>query len=154
MVSLLKAEATYELPAPPAEEVLGEESASSETSSEDDGADKKADDTDTEGNATKKTAKSKKEADKKKSKKAAATDSTLRKTLLVTENLQAVSPASWVPWMVAESKARLAALTAADEARRANEAALNELETYIYKVLTISQHFIFMASHCARRALG
>jgi hypothetical protein len=45
-----------------------------------------------------------------------------------------VAPGTWTNELVSESKKKLSALTARDDARKANEAALNELETYIYKV--------------------
>lgn len=74
--------------------------------------------------------KKEKEASKKKVKK----DNTLRRTLTVTENELLVTPHAWTPAQVAESRRRLRALNAADEARKAREAALNDLEGYCYKV--------------------
>jgi hypothetical protein len=55
----------------------------------------------------------------KKPKKKPKKDLTVRKTLTVTENANLVVPPAWTPAMIAEAKARLRALAAADEARKA-----------------------------------
>jgi len=61
-------------------------------------------------------------------------DNILRRTLTVVENLDATNPTHWSPSMIQESKSRLRILQLADDARKAKEAAMNELETYIYHV--------------------
>jgi len=58
----------------------------------------------------------------------------LRRSLAVTENRLATQPPLWDDVHILESKAKLHALNLADDARKAKEAALNELEGYIYKV--------------------
>lgn len=83
-----------------------------------------------ESSETGKMKKGKKDKDVKKDKKPSA----LRRTLTITEDLRAVQPVVWSSAMIRESAARLHALTAADNARKAKEAALNDLEAYIYKV--------------------
>jgi len=61
-------------------------------------------------------------------------DRFIRKTLTVSQDLSYASPRKWTPEMVAEARARLGELNKKDELRQATEAALNELEGYIYKV--------------------
>ena len=73
---------------------------------------------------------SKKGKDKKKEKK----DTQIRRTLTVIENKGLISPPVHTTDMVQLSRGRLQALEDADEARRQREAALNDLEGYIYKV--------------------
>ena len=58
----------------------------------------------------------------------------LRKQLMVHINRNMISPAAWTPSQIAEAKLRLKALQDTDDLRKAKEAALNELEAYIYKV--------------------
>jgi len=58
----------------------------------------------------------------------------LRRVLVVEENHRAVTPATWTPALISAAKARMRALSAADELRKAKEQALNDLEGYIYKV--------------------
>jgi hypoxia up-regulated 1 len=72
----------------------------------------------------------KKAAEKKKAKK----DRTLRRVLTVRESLSSLSPPVWTIAQISESRSKLRALDAADQARREREAALNDLEGYIYKV--------------------
>jgi hypothetical protein len=45
----------------------------------------------------------------------------LRKTLSVVENISGPTPSLWTPALVNEARAKLFALTAVDEARKANE---------------------------------
>ena len=131
MVSLVKAEATYDLPPPPPEE-LGEEQESTtenETSATDTSAEdsaKKEESSDepvTEQTTDSGKKDSKKEANKKKTSKKSkpAPDLVLRKTLKVVENVDQVTPHTWTPAMIAESRAKLAALTLRDNERKANE---------------------------------
>ena len=61
-------------------------------------------------------------------------DSTLRSSLHVVENVLATNPAQWNENHIVESKTKLSVLQEADNARRAKEAALNDLEAYIYRV--------------------
>lgn len=56
----------------------------------------------------------------------------LRRTLKIHENFDLVTPAMWSPASIAESRRRLRDLTLADELRKAREAALNDLESYMY----------------------
>eukprot|EP00599_Poterioochromonas_sp_BG-1_P004886 CAMPEP_0173141230 /NCGR_PEP_ID=MMETSP1105-20130129/5369_1 /TAXON_ID=2985 /ORGANISM="Ochromonas sp., Strain BG-1" /LENGTH=913 /DNA_ID=CAMNT_0014054391 /DNA_START=66 /DNA_END=2807 /DNA_ORIENTATION=+ len=58
----------------------------------------------------------------------------IRKPLTVTVDDAIVLPPRWSPAQIAEAKGRLRALQAADEIRKAKAAALNDLESYIYKV--------------------
>ena len=127
VVSLVKAEATAEVYIPPASEADAaavNSTASAESNS-----------TASNSTATNSTSKDKKaKADDKKSKDAAKTDNILRKTLSVTENFSATNPSQWSHQNIVEARLRLRALQLADDARKAKEAALNELEAYIYKV--------------------
>ena len=130
VVGLSKAEATYELPPEPEPEPeLGQEEEKKEEATKDEG--KKEGAAGTEGEEKKegegeekkegeegkteekKDAKAYK-ADKKKKeqhpKKPKKKDLTVRRTLLVSESHHAVSPPSWPPAAIAESKARLRAL--------------------------------------------
>jgi hypothetical protein len=61
-------------------------------------------------------------------------DNTLRRTLTVATNLDAVSPPIWSPELILEAKTRLKALDLADTSRKEKAAALNDLEAYVYKV--------------------
>ena len=72
-----------------------------------------------------KKAKAKKEKNQKK-------ETVLRKTLNVVVNADLTSPPAWTPAMIAEARLRLRELTAADDLRKAKEAALNTLESFIY----------------------
>jgi len=83
--------------------------------------------------------KAKEKADKKKAKEAkkkaakkAQDENVLRVALKISENFHAVSPPHMSPAQVLQSRGKLEALDAADEARRQREAALNELEAFIY----------------------
>merc|ERR1711871_1263418 len=73
----------------------------------------------------------KKSTDKKKKEKK---DTQIRRTLTVLENRGVISPPVYSDDMVDYSRGKLQALADADEARRQREAALNDLEGYIYKV--------------------
>lgn len=83
--------------------------------------------------------KAKEKADRKRAKEAkkraakkAQDENVLRVALKVNENFHVVSPPHMSPAQLEQSKAKLEALDAADEARRQREAALNELEAFIY----------------------
>lgn len=154
IVSLLKAEATYDLPPPPPEELSAEETMVEATemnttegvsgNATGDGADGA-----TDGSANPSKKNGKKDSKKKVSKKSKPEDLVLRRTLKIVENVDQVKPHTWTPSMIAESRSKLAILAAKDEERKANEgmvprlilncyftltAALNDLEAYIYKV--------------------
>jgi hypothetical protein len=60
-------------------------------------------------------------------------DNMIRKTLTVLEHLDVISPPLWSPIHVAEARTRLRTLQALDDRRQAKEAALNDLEGYIYR---------------------
>ena len=77
--------------------------------------------------------KAKKDKKTKKEKKAKK-DTTLRRVLVIEENNQVLQPGGWEPAMLLGARARLRALAAADELRKAKEAAMNELEAYVYRV--------------------
>jgi hypothetical protein len=138
IVSLVKAEATLELPPEPEEPVLGEEEKAGNATDSEDKADEEedkkeeaeADKKETEGGIKeekKEGEKDKKDASKDKKKKEKKPkevkkpkkDNVLRKTLVITENHKVIVPALWTPAAIAESKSRLRALAAADEARKA-----------------------------------
>lgn len=140
VVSLNKAEASVELPP---EEPTEEEKAAAEAEAE---AEKAADaetaasesdgdsSTDTEGNKTDTKEKSKKKDKKDKKKKVEKKDTHLRRTLKIEDNPSIISPPSWSEDELDESKEKLAQLDYEDRQRKAKEAALNELEGYVYKV--------------------
>ena len=146
IVSLTKAEVTVELPAESEDEIdvnatninTTEANKTEEielisnqniTGSNNDNAESNSSDTSTESTSNdSKESKSKKEKKKDKKKK----DNILRKVLTVDENLDATVPNHWSASMIQESKSRLRILQFADDARKAKEAAMNELETYIY----------------------
>jgi hypoxia up-regulated 1 len=109
VVQLLKAEATleYEEEEPVVEEKKEEKKTDKEEAK------------DAEQSATPATKKSKK---------------VLRRVLTVKSNLDRVYPPKWSAAQIAEAKQRLRALQQADEIRRAKAAAMNDLETYLYKV--------------------
>ena len=133
VVGLSKAEATYELPPEPEPEPeLGQEEEKKEEATKDEGKKEGAagaegeEKKDGEGEEKKEGEEGKAEekkdakdakadkADKKKKekkpKKPKKKDLTVRRTLLVSESHHAVSPPSWPPAAIAESKARLRAL--------------------------------------------
>mmetsp|Transcript_12702 Transcript_12702/g.12343 ORF Transcript_12702/g.12343 Transcript_12702/m.12343 type:complete len:926 (+) Transcript_12702:120-2897(+) len=150
IVSLSKAEATYELPVEPEVEEVEEEK--EEGGIEPEVVAEKAEGADVNSTAPESsesndtapatpTAEEKKELrkkkaakDKKKNAKKIKKDNVLRKALSISENHLLVSPSSWSPLIIAESKAKLRALNAQDDSRKAKEAALNDLEAYIYKI--------------------
>ena len=90
--------------------------------------------TDTEGNKTDTKEKSKKKDKKDKKKKVEKKDTHLRRTLKIEDNPSIISPPSWSEDELDESKEKLAQLDYEDRQRKAKEAALNELEGYVYKV--------------------
>ena len=148
IVSLTKAEVTVELPSEPEDEIDVNVTYSNTvdankteevelnrnqniTDSNNDTVESSSSNTNTESTSNdSKDSKSKKEKKKDKKKK----DNMLRKTLTVDENLDATIPNHWSATMIQESKSRLRILQLADDARKAKEAAMNELETYIYHV--------------------
>lgn len=164
ITSLVKAEATVELPEEPEPEPVVAEDNATETVAAADGtategtdaeagkevgnnntatgdADdaKKTTDADASKDGKKDSKKDTKDGkkgkdSKKDTKKKEKKDNTLRRALGTAENTNLVTPNAWTPAAIAESKARLRALNAADDARKAKEAALNDLEGYIYKV--------------------
>jgi hypoxia up-regulated 1 len=82
----------------------------------------------------KKDKKEKKEEKKSSKKTSGKKDNTLRKTLTVSWNYDAVSPPIWSPELILEAKGRLRTLDQADAARKEKAAALNDLEAYVYKI--------------------
>lgn len=160
LVTLVKAEATLELPAPAEETAEAskstEDTASAETaaeaasadasagqdssSSEGEGAapatdgEKEGDKQSKEEASDKPKASSKPKDDKKKAGKGKEKDRVIRKALKVDVNYSATRPPKWTPTQIAAAKARRYALKEADDLKKATEAALNELEGYIYKV--------------------
>lgn len=143
IVTLIKAEATVELPVVEEPEPVSvsnsteadPSSASNSTDSESVPIPTNSTETDTNSTSsnststdTKKNSKdSKSKADKKK-------NNTLRKQLLIHVNRNMISPVVWSPTQIVEARLRLRALQDADDLRKAKEAALNELEAFIYKV--------------------
>lgn len=148
IVLLSKAEATIELPPDkdddeekkeaPADGSISPEASSTEPNNTTDAeAPSSAEANDTTSTDTKKDAKDgkdKKKDAKKKDKKKVKKDKTLRRILTIQENINVLTPPVWTHSQVLSAKARLRALDAADKARRDREAALNDLEGYIYKV--------------------
>lgn len=150
VVVLHRAEATVELPVTPAPEepvvptVLSDNvdntSSTSETSEAKPEAEGEGDakTTDKDKSSKDKSSKDKKSKDKKdkqqKKEKEVKKDSTLRRVLTISENHKLVSPATWSASSIAEARTRLRALDLIDETRKAREAALNDLEGYIYSV--------------------
>ena len=88
-------------------------------------------DNDSSDKKDKKKTEKKKDSEKKKKVKK---DTTLRRILKINENPELLTPAGWTPEIVKEAQTRLRTLAEADKLRMAKEAALNELEGYIYKV--------------------
>merc|ERR1719502_723016 len=143
VVSLNKAEASVELPP---EEPTEEEkkAAEAEAAEAEKTAAKEEDDaaassngensTDTDVNKTDTKEKSKKKEKKEKKKKVEKKDTLLRRTLNINDNPSIISPPSWSEEELDESIEKLAQLDYEDKQRKAKEAALNELEGYVYKV--------------------
>lgn len=144
VVTLVKAEATSELPVV---ETLEEDANVTADASATDANETTGENTD-ETNSTVADSDNKKTKSDKKSKKdkKAKKDNTLRRSLAVSENRLATQPPLWNDAFVAESKAKLHALNLADDARKAKEAALNELEGYIYKVSNEKGHSFVLTS--------
>lgn len=61
-------------------------------------------------------------------------ETVLRRVLAILENHQLPSPTRWTAAEIAHAGSRLRALDLEDSLRRAKEAALNELEAYVYQV--------------------
>jgi hypoxia up-regulated 1 len=79
--------------------------------------------------------KEKVKADKKSSKSAEKKKETkISRVLTITEDHSVLKPASWTPASIAAAKNRLKQLDQIDEARKLREAALNDLEGYIYSI--------------------
>jgi hypoxia up-regulated 1 len=137
MVNILRAEVSAELPLdlPEVEtgkiETEGEDTANANSTDSDDTSGIDANATSTDANSTETPKKkAKKEAKDVKAKK----DNVIRKSLKVIENPNAVKPGIWTPAQIAIARSRLLAMDAADAARKAKEAALNDLEAYVYQV--------------------
>ena len=148
VVTLARAEASVELPV---EEEKAEEASDNSTATEPakaasaeeapPAAEESSDATATaqegdkaEGDKAEGDKKAAKKKEKKAAKKKEKKDNQLRRVLAVTENPRMLRPLAWTPAQVSESKSRLRALNAADDKRKAKEAALNDLEAYIYRV--------------------
>lgn len=155
IVSLVKAEATLELPAEKEEkvEVEAESAESTDDTTETAAAaetDAEKKDTDVDAETKSEDAKEEKKEEKKeeekksdkkkapkKAKKAtkdAKKDRLIRKALKIDTDYTATRPHKWTPAQIAEAKSRRYALKEADDLKKATEAALNDLEGYIYKV--------------------
>merc|ERR1711998_691245 len=150
VVSLNKAEATVELPPeePTAEEKTAAEAdaaaaadanAADADANTDADADTKdgensTDSTDSNETDRKTKKKDKKKEKKERKKKVEKKDTYLRRTLTIEDNPTLISPPAWSTDELAESRDKLAALDYEDRQRKAKEAALNELEGYVYKV--------------------
>ena len=153
MVSLIKAEATYDLPPPPPEE-LGEqeptadESPSTEAASSNSTGDEVPEDSASETSGDKAKKDPKKDSKKKSSKKSKpVADLVIRKTLKIVENVDQVVPHTWSPAMIAESRAKLNDLTLKDNERKANEGKHN----HSHRLTIIMATFI---QSCPQRAGG
>lgn len=151
LVTLVKAEVSLEIPEEkPAEtdaaaeataaaenateEAAGADAASTATTEDAEKKDEtKSDDANKTEKAEKKDSK-KKDTKSKKATKGKEKDRFIRKVLKVENNLSATRPPKWTPAQIAEAKTRRLALKAADDLKKATEAALNDLEGYIYKV--------------------
>jgi hypoxia up-regulated 1 len=146
---LKEASVSVELPTPPEdvkeedeekkEEVVAEgEAASTEAEASTESAADSESSTETEGSEEKKkeVKKDKKTRDKKKDskRKEVKKDNTLRAVLVITPNRQVLSPAHWSVAQIEDSKAKLKVLQDVDDERKGKEAAMNELEGFIYKV--------------------
>mmetsp|Transcript_357 Transcript_357/g.348 ORF Transcript_357/g.348 Transcript_357/m.348 type:complete len:927 (+) Transcript_357:193-2973(+) len=134
IVSLTKAEATVELPLVEEKEEVtaadnSTEAADNSTTSEEqtNSTDSASKTGETGTNSTETEKKKKDNKDKKKKK-----EGTLRRPLQIVENPRLLSPGGWSPSMLKEARSRLRALDAADQERKEREAALNELEGYLY----------------------
>ena len=78
--------------------------------------------------------KKKEKKDKKKKEKKVKAETQLKRTLVVEEDISAPTPAVMSPTRLLASKKKLTRLAKADEARKAKETALNDLEAYVYKI--------------------
>lgn len=135
MVTLFKAEATVDVPQEEPTEAEKEAEAKDEAAANATEVDAAGNETDTNSTASNETATKKKKTDKKEKKKEKSKKETvLRRTLPFEENHVLVSPSTWSPAMISAARNRLKILNAADEARKAKEQAMNDLESYMYKV--------------------
>ena len=145
IVSLVKAEATLELPTLTIEEggsITPDTTTTDTTSTTTDNTtpaseETTTDSTTTDNTTTEKTTDTTGTSKPKTSKKATKTknkDRFIRKTLTVNNNLDATKPPKWSLEQITEAKQRRYALKAADDLKKATEAALNDLEGYIYRV--------------------
>merc|ERR1711988_1363224 len=131
------------------ESVSGEGEKSTDANADKSGTDQKAntdadadtkdgenstDSTDSNETDSKTKKKDKKKEKKEKKKKVEKKDTHLRRTLTIEDNPTLISPPAWSTDELAESRDKLAALDYEDRQRKAKEAALNELEGYVYKV--------------------
>lgn len=124
-VELTKAEATLELPVAPAADATATDAATAAAVNETAASETAADGEAAAGEA--------KDKDAKKAP-AKPTSNLLRRVLTVEPVVQASQPPRWTSAQIQEAKTRLRALQAADDARKAKAAAMNDLEAYLYKV--------------------
>jgi len=137
MVTLSKAEATLELP--PEKEEEEEPKVEVDTNSTDaspadnstETSTSSTNSTEAEGDDKKKT---KKDTKKDKKSKKIKTDNVLRRNLGIVDNSPFILHPTYSTEQIIESRLKLKALKDADDRRKAKEAALNDLEGYIYKV--------------------
>lgn len=115
-----------------------EEDSSAESDNSEKGEDKEAEDSKKEEGAEKKSSKDKKKGDKDKKKKDKKKkdkrETQVKRTLVVEEDVTATNPAGMPKTLLMASKKKLTRLAKADEARKAKETALNDLEAYVYKI--------------------
>lgn len=127
LVTLLKAEASYELPLPPAAATEETPAAGTNTTVEAETASDA-----TAANTTDSTSTTAAAAEKEKAK--APTKRVIKKPLTILRSDTATHPPRWTSAMITAAKNRLLELQAIDENRKAKAAALNDLEAYIYKI--------------------
>lgn len=127
LVTLLKAEASYELPLPPAATTEETPAAGTNTTVEAETASDA-----TAANTTDSTSTTAAAAEKEKAK--APTKRVIKKPLTILRSDTATHPPRWTSAMITAAKNRLLELQAIDENRKAKAAALNDLEAYIYKI--------------------
>lgn len=139
MVTLSKAEATLELPVEKEEEEESKaevETNSTDTSAADNSTEtSSSNSTEAEGEEKKDDKKkAKKDSKKDKKSKKAKTDNVLRRNLGIVDNSPFILHPTYSSEQIIESRLKLKALKDTDDQRKAKEAALNDLEGYIYKV--------------------
>ena len=139
IVTLSKAEATLELPAEKEEEEelkVEADTNSTDATSSDNSTESSTSSNSTEAEGEEKVDDKKKTKTPKKDKKSKKikTDNVLRRNLGIVDNSPFILHPTYSTEQIIESRLKLKALKDADDRRKAKEAALNDLEGYIYKV--------------------